>query len=94
MKFLLFLICILIYFCRNSQSVVNSCGSNDVKNNTKIPDNVNDCKDPQESSCRFITVEKKGMETKKFCGIIHGKYNDREVIKEVNELINGKITVE
>ena len=78
---------------QNSVKVVNSCGAENIKASNNQPNKVDDCKDPEEPACKFVTVQKDD-DIKKFCAIIHGKYNDEEVISEVNQLINGKITVE
>ena len=78
---------------QDSVKVVNSCGAENIKASNTQPNKVDDCKDPEEPACKFVTVQKDD-DIKKFCAIIHGKYNDEEVISEVNQLINGKITVE
>ena len=89
MKFFIFLIA-LIYFNNISSNtqVVNSCG----KKGTEQPTSENDCKDDEEPACKMVTVALNGQsETKSFCAIIHGKYND--VLDEVGDLIHGHVTV-
>ena len=65
--------------------VVNSCGN---PPDTGIPSKKEDCKDDDEPACKFVTI-RKGGDDKKFCAIIHGKYNDDGVINEVKNLINA-----
>ena len=65
--------------------VVNSCGNP----TSGIPSKKEDCKDNDEPACKFVTI-KKGQDEKKFCAIIHGKYNDEGVINEVKNLINAE----
>ena len=91
MKFFIFLIA-LIYFNNISSNtqVVNSCG----KKGTEQPTSENDCKDAEEPACKMVTVALDGQsETKRFCAIIHGKYNDEQVLLEVGKLIHGNVTV-
>jgi len=89
MKFFIFLIA-LIYFNNASSNdpVVNSCG----KKGPDQPNSENDCKDGEEPACKMVKVTLNGK-TKKFCAIIHGKYNDLDVKKEVENLINGTVEV-
>ena len=88
--FLLF--CILINsMIKNQQKVINSCG-NDFKNNNEMPNKTDDCKDDEEPFCKFVKITKNG-DSIQFCAIIHGNYDDEDVIKEVKDLINGTIEV-
>ena len=91
MKIFIFLIT-LVYFNKISSQVVNSCGLKD----TRMPNISDDCKDDEEPACKMVTIEPNGdpQNKKKFCAIVHGKYNDEQVLKEVGELIKGKVTVE
>ena len=90
MKFFILLIT-LNYFIKISSSnqVVNSCG---IKTSDE-PKGESECKDKDEPACKFVTVTING-ENKKFCAIIHGKYNDGQVLEEVGQLIGGTVTVE
>ena len=89
MKFFIFLIA-LIYFNNASSNdpVVNSCG----KKGSEQPNSENDCKDVEEPACKMVKVTL-NRKTKQFCAIIHGKYNDEQVLEEVNKLINGTVEV-
>ena len=75
------------------QKVVNSCGNDKFKTSSSMPQNADDCIDPEEPACKFVSVTKNNIE-KKFCAIIHGKYKDDDVKKEVEKLINAKIKIE
>ena len=92
MKYFIFLL-VLNYFIKISSSstkVVNSCGLT----TSDEPKKLEDCKDPNEPACKMVTVTIDKIK-KKFCAIIHGKYNDDQVLKEVIELIKGdNVTVE
>ncbi len=90
MKFFIFLI-VLIYFNNASTNdpVVNSCG----KKGTDQPNSENDCKDVEEPACKMVTVTLKDQPPKSFCAIIHGKYNDEQVLREVGALIEGDVKV-
>ena len=87
MKFFIFLIA-LNYFIKIGNQVVNSCG----KKSSDQPTGENECKDPDEPACKFVTISI-GNNTKQFCAIIHGKYNDEKVWTEVGDLINGTVRV-
>ena len=89
MKYFIFLFA-LNYFIKISSStqVVNSCGKKD----SKEPILSEECKDREEPACKMVTVEI-NKQIKNFCAIIHGKYNDDQVLKEVNALINGTVKV-
>ena len=92
MKIFIFLI-ILLFNLSVRCEVVNSCGSDNFKTSNNEPSTKEDCKDPEEAACKIVTVKINGN-TKKFCAIIHGKYNDEDVLKEVGNLINGEVAVE
>ena len=67
--------------------VINSCGKEGFKTNHSMPSKQEDCKDENEKFCKFvnITTEKGNI---KFCAVVHGNYNDKEVLDEVKTLIN------
>ena len=90
MKYFIFLFA-LNYFIKISSStqVVNSCG----KKTSDEPSKVEECKDLEEPACKMVTVTI-NKEKKKFCAIIHGKYNDDQVLKDVRALIDGDVEVE
>ena len=90
MKYFIFLFA-LNYFIKISSStqVVNSCG----KKTSEEPSTLEDCKDPEEPACKRVAVTINGEE-KKFCAIIHGKYNDEQVLEDVKDLIKGDVRVE
>ena len=90
MKYFIFLFA-LNYFIKISSStqVVNSCG----KKGSDEPSKVEECKDPDEPACKMVKVDINGQK-KIFCAIIHGKYNDDQVLDEVKQLINGTVKVE
>ena len=95
MKYFLILLIVLLNLFEEStiNQVVNSCGSSKYKASKEMPQNVDDCKDKDEPYCKFVSIEK-GGENKSFCAIIHGKYNDPDVIDDVKDLIKAKkITV-
>ena len=89
MKIFLFLI-ILLFFSQvsNVDKVVNSCGNDDHKTTGKMPNEKEDCKDLDEPACRLVNITKNGQ-NKRFCAIIHGKYNDKDVINEIKKLIKA-----
>ena len=90
MKFFILLIALnYVIKMTSSSPVVNSCG----KKTSDEPNGENDCKDTDEPACKFVTVTING-ETKKFCAIIHGKYNDKQVLEEVGQLIGGTVNVQ
>ena len=91
MKIFLFLI-ILLFFSREEtiQRVVNSCGNKDHKTTGKMPESPEDCKDDDEPACKLVKITKKNNRDKNFCAIIHGKYNDDDVIKEVRALVDAE----
>ena len=92
MKYFLILLIVLLNLFEEStiNQVVNSCGNEDYKASNNIPQNVGDCKDKDEPYCKFVSIEK-GGENKSFCAIIHGKYNDPDVINDVKALIKADI---
>ena len=75
------------------QKVVNSCGNDKFKTSSSMPKNSDDCIDPDEPACKFVSITKNNIE-KRFCAIIHGKYKDDDVKNEVEKLINAKIKIE
>ena len=78
-----------LYASTTSESkVVNSCGSSKYKTSTDMPKSKEDCNDGDEPNCRFVTI-KKDNDEKKFCAIIHGKYNDKDILDEVKEIIKA-----
>ena len=92
--YVLFTFILLNYsFQETEPLVVNSCGNKEYKTTNSMPKKKEDCKDDDEPACKLVNVTKNNIE-KRFCAIIHGKYNDKDVIKEVEDLINAKITVE
>ena len=90
MKIFLFLI-ILLFFSQEEtiQRVVNSCGNIDYKRTGKMPESPEDCKDDDEPACKLVKITKNNRD-KNFCAIIHGKYNDDDVIKEVRALVDAE----
>ena len=90
MKYFIFLL-LLNYFIKISSSstkVVNSCGLT----TSDQPTSKEQCKDREEPACKMVTVEI-NKQIKNFCAIIHGKYNDDQVLDEVKQLINGTVNV-
>ena len=83
-RFLL-LIILFNFVINQTGKVVNSCGKN--KNYT-APTTQEDCKDPDEKFCKFVNITKNGTNIL-FCAVIHGKYNDEDVLKEVKDLIKA-----
>ena len=71
------------------KQVINSCGKEGFKTNHSMPENPVDCKDVDEKFCKFVRINN-GTENITFCAVIHGNYNDKEVWKDVEELINVK----
>ena len=105
MKFnLIVIILITIHFgiIANDVPVVNSCGIDKVKLSQNQPDSIKDCEDDEnEPACKLVTVYKnnKTIEEgntidKKFCAVIHGKYNDKNVLDSVKSVIGRTVTVE
>ena len=96
MKYFLILLIVLLNLFEGStinQGVVNSCGSDKYKATIDMPQKVEDCKDRDEPYCKYVFIQK-GREKKAFCAIIHGKYNDQDVINDVKALIKAdNITV-
>ena len=93
MKIFFFFIFILLnnkFLEETIPEVVNSCGAGNFKINGQQPTHKDNCTDPDEPACRFVTITKDGSD-KKFCAIIHGKYKD--VREEVEELIKAKIII-
>ena len=84
--FLIFFFCILNGYTINQ--VVNACGSDDIKKSTSEPNTEEDCKDNEEAACKLVEITKNSI-TKKYCAIIHGKYNDQDVISDVKSLIGA-----
>ena len=90
MKIILFVI--ILFFCSLEDSqedvrpVVNSCGSSHYKTSKEQPTEQFDCKDPDEPACKLIKITKNYTQIS-FCGVVHGKYNDVEVINDVKNLI-------
>ena len=94
MKYFFILLFLLFYLFKESTvGVVNSCGNDKYKISNEMPEKVEDCKDVDEPHCKFVNITKDGGENKRFCAIIHGKYNDKEVLDEVERLIKAKISV-
>ena len=91
MKYYLILLIVLLNLFEDTinQEVVNSCGSDEYKATNNMPQKVEDCKDRDEPYCKYVYIEKRN-ETKAFCAIIHGKYNDQDVINDVKALIGAK----
>ena len=89
MKFYIFFIALNYFIKISSAQVVNSCGKTKTSDQ---PKELSDCKDPEEPACKLVTV-KINEKTKQFCAIIHGKYNDEQVLREVSELIRGEVNV-
>ena len=71
-------------------SVINSCGKDDFKISHKMPTSQDDCKDGSEKFCKFVSIKDNNNETFKFCAVVHGNYNDKDVLDEVKKLINVK----
>ena len=105
MKFnLLVIILIAIPFgiIANDVSVVNSCGIDKVRLSQNQPDSKDDCEnDKNEPACKLVTVYQNnktiGVDNpidKKFCAVIHGKYNDKNVLDSVKAVIGRTVTVE
>ena len=96
MKIFFFFIFILLnnkFLEETIPEVVNSCGSGEYKTSGKQPTKREDCFEEKEPACKLVTISKDGSD-KKFCAIIHGKYNDEDVKKEIENLINAKISIE
>ena len=89
MKYFIFLFALNYFIKISSSQVVNSCGLK----TSQEPSSKEKCKDPEEPACKMVTIKINDQE-KKFCAIIHGKYNDVQVWEEVEKLINGKVNVE
>ena len=97
MKIFFFFIFILLnnkFLEQTIPEVVNSCGAGNFKINGQQPANKDDCIDPDEPACKLVTISKNGIIDKKFCAIIHGKHDDKDVREEVEKLINKTILVE
>ena len=97
MKIFFFFIFIILnnkFLEQTIPEVVNSCGSGDFKINGQQPANKDDCIDQDEPACKLVTIKKNGIIDKKFCAIIHGKYNDEDVKKEIENLTNSKKEIE
>ena len=90
MKIFLFLIILLFYSEESTieQKVVNSCGDSEHKITGKMPTEPEHCKDDDEHACKFVNITKDGI-NKSFCAIIHGKFNDKDVLDEVKGLIRA-----
>ena len=73
--------------------VVNSCGNDEFKISSSMPNKPEDCIDSEEPACKFVSITK-GDKEKRFCAIILGKYKDDDVKIEVEILINAKIKIE
>ena len=84
--FFVFFFCILIGSAINQ--VVNACGNEKYKKSNSEPNSVEDCKDEVEPACKLVELTKNNV-IKKYCAIIHGKYNDEDVISEVKSLIGA-----
>ena len=98
MNFFFLLIVIILNQLKEEtvNKVVNSCGSDKYKISSDSPNNPEDCKDKDEPACKLVSITKglNGQESKKYCAIIHGKYNDNEVLKDVGDLIKATVIVE
>ena len=90
MKFYIFFIALNYFIKISSAQVVNSCGKTKTSDQ---PKELSDCKDPEEPACKLVKVTIKNVE-KNFCAIIHGKYNDDQVLREVSKLIRGEVKVD
>ena len=90
---LLFLLFNLII---NDRKVINTCGKDEFKFTNAQPSNASNCDDPNEGFCKLVTIKKEeGEEPVKFCAIIHGDYNDKDVLEEVKTAIKAiNVTVE
>ena len=90
MKYYLILLIVLLNLFEDTinQEVVNSCGSDEYKATNNMPQKVEDRKDRDEPYCKYVYIEKRN-EKKAFCAIIHGKYNDQDVINDVKALIKA-----
>ena len=73
----------------NVDKVVNSCGDKDHKTTGKMPNKKEDWTEHDEPACRLVNITKNGQ-NKRFCAIIHGKYNDPDVINEVRALVDAE----
>lgn len=99
-KIYFFVIFLSLFYIINTQGdkerVINSCGDSlDIKRG-KQPKNEDDCKDKNEHACKLVTIYEKDSDVveKKYCAIIHGKYNDEEVWRKVGDIVGKKITIE
>ena len=68
-------------------SVINSCGKDDFKISHKMPTKQEDCKDDNEKFCKFVRIKDKNNGTFSFCAVVHGNYNDKDVWKDVIDII-------
>ena len=69
--------------------VINSCG-NRCKTNHTMPMNQTDCKDDKEAFCKLVKIKDNDEKEIRFCAVIHGNYDDKDVLKYVREAINVK----
>ena len=53
-----------------------------------MPNKKEEWTEHDEPACRLVNIIKNGQ-NKRFCAIIHGKYNDEDVRKEIKELIKA-----
>ena len=93
----IFLLFLLFNFAinNNNNKVINACGSGDFIKNYTQPTNKDDCKDPNEGYCKFVTITHSDGNITSFCAIIHGDFDDEDVLGEVAGIINvTNITVE
>ena len=88
MKYCLFLLLIIIELFQYQANVVNSCGNTGIVGSSTEPTKEEDCKDSDEPACKLVHI-KKGDQEKHFCAIIHGKYNDQDVLNDVKKMINA-----
>ena len=79
----------------DNKKVINACGAGDFIKNYTEPNKQEDCKDPNEGCCKFVTINYLDGNKTRFCAIIHGDFDDTDVLDEVADIIKVKnITVE
>ena len=95
LKQILLLFLIFNFVINNANDkVINACGSFDFIKNYSQPTKTEDCKDQNEPYCKFVTITHFDGNITKFCAIIHGDYNDEDVLKDVGGIINATISVD
>ena len=89
LKAILLLFILFNQIFNQKTQVINSCGKEGFKTNHSMPITQEDCKDADEKFCKFVRINKDN-ENITFCAVVHGNYNDKDVLDEVKKLINVK----